>query len=158
MGTVPKSESKENWNLFRETGRAYNLCKNQFYKNQKNNQKETIENYKSLLKEVKNINEKEDWRKFIERMKSIQIDFNKLDFVPRNILKKFRSEFQKETNLYFKRLKSGNQKLNTDEEILYKKKINLINGINKLEITDNNIDEIYKNQWESIEKFGVLKQ
>lgn len=156
LGTIPKSESKENWSLFRDTGRAYNLCKNKFYKNQKNNQKETIENYKSLLKEVKNINEKEDWRKFIERMKSIQIDFNKLGFVPRNILKKFRSEFQIETNLYFKRLKSGYQKLNTDEEILYKKKIDLINGIKKIEFTDNNIDEIYKNQWESIEKFGVL--
>ena len=61
-------------------------------------------------------------------MKSIQIDFNKLGFVPRNILKRFRSEFQIETNLYFKRLKSGYQKLNTDEEILYKKKIDLINN------------------------------
>lgn len=157
IGSIPKSKSKENWEMFREGGRAYNLHKNQFYKKQKNNQKETIENYRKLLKEVKTINEKEDWKNFTIRMKSIQTDFNKLGFVPRNILKKFRSEFQKETNLYFKRLKSDYQKLNSDIEIIYNKKIEIINGLEKNIPTDNtNINEFYKEQWGNIENIGVV--
>ena len=159
IGSIPRSLSKGSWELFRETGRTYNLNKNQFYKNQKNSQKETLENYKELLKEVKIINEKEDWKNFTARMKSVQTDFNKLGFVPRNILKKFRSEFQKETNLYFKRLKSGYQKLNNDIDVIYNKKIKLINSLEKAKIPDNSdINEFYKEHWENIEKIGIINK
>jgi len=154
VGHIHKSESKKNWKLFRETGRIYNLNKNQFYKNQKKDQKEIIEKYKNLIEEVKNINKKEDWKHFVERMKSIQIEFNKLGYIPRSISKKFRSEFQKETNLYFQRLKSGYQKINTDEEILYKKKLEIVNNLKKLEFTEKKIIEIFTSQWENIQNIG----
>lgn len=156
IGSIPKSKSKKNWNLFRETGREFNLLKNKFYKTQKNNQKETIDRYKSLVEEVKSINKKEDWKNHSGRMKSIQIDFNNLGFIPRGLLKKFRNEFQKETNLYFQRLKTGYQKLNNDEEILYKKKVELINNI-ALEKAGDNVDiENYKKCWNEIDEIGVL--
>ena len=153
IGATPKEESKKNWELYRELGRTYNLKKNIFYKNQKNIQNETIKNYKSLLDEVKSINKKDDWNKFVNRMKSIQTDFNKLGFVPRNLLKKFRSEFQKETNLYFKRLKSGYLKLNEDEELIYNQKKELISKIRK---TKFNTIEKLSNYWNDIENKGTL--
>jgi len=158
VGGIPKSESKKSWEFFREKGRIYNLNKNQFYKNQKNNQKEIIEKYKNLINEVKNINEKEDWKKFTERMKSIQIEFNNLGYIPRSISKKFRSEFQKEANLYFQRLKSGFQKINADEEILYKKKLEIVNNIKKLEFKEEKIIEIFTSQWENIQNIGDVNK
>ena len=156
IGRIPKSKNKKNWNLFREAGREFNLLKNKFYKTQKNNQKETIGKYENLIEEVKSINEKEDWKNHSGRMKSIQIDFNNLSFIPRRLIKKFRNEFQRETNLYFHRLKTGYQKLNNDEEILYKKKVELINNIT-LEKAEDNFDiENYKKYWDQIDEIGVL--
>ncbi|MDG2372482.1 MAG: DUF349 domain-containing protein [Flavobacteriaceae bacterium] len=158
VGVIPKSESKKNWGLFREKGRIYNLNKNQFYKNQKNNQKKIIEKYKNLIHEVKEINEKEDWKKFVERMKSIQIEFNNNSYIPISILKKLRTEFQTETNLYFQRLKSGYQKINADEEILYKKKLEIVNSLKKLDFSKKEFTKIFTEQWENIQNIGNLNR
>ena len=88
--------------MFRETGRLFNQKKNKYYKTQKINQKIVINKYELLIDEVKIINKKENWLSFSDRMKKIQPEFNKLDYIPKNILKKFRSEFQIETNLILK--------------------------------------------------------
>ena len=158
IGPIHKSKSKKNWEIFRETGREFNQKKNKYYKNQKINQKIIIKKYELLIDEVKSINQQENWLSFSERMKKIQPEFNKLDFIPRNILKKFRFEFQKETNLYFKRLKSDYEKINKDFEILYDHKINLIEGLHEINYTEQNLITVFNDQWEMIKNLGELEE
>ena len=158
VGPISKKESKNNWSNFRESGRDFNLKKNKFYKNQKHNQKEIVEQYENLIKEVKEINNKEDWKNFINRMKTIQVDFNNLGFIPRNLSKKFRSEFRVETNQYFKRLKSGYQKINAEEEIIFNNKVDIVNGLKKIKYSEKNIIDLYNEQWDKIIKIGTLSK
>ena len=158
VGPISKKESKNNWINFRELGRDFNQRKNKFYKNQKHNQKEIVEQYENLIKEVKEINKKEDWKNFINRMKTIQVDFNNLGFIPRNLSKKFRSEFRVETNQYFKRLKSGYQKINAEEEIIFNNKVDIVNGLKKIKYSEKNIIDLYNEQWDEVIKIGALSK
>ena len=158
VGPISKKESKNNWSNFRESGRDFNLRKNKFYKNQKHNQKEIVEQYENLIKEVKEINKKEDWKNFINRMKTIQVDFNNLGFIPRNLSKKFRSEFRIETNQYFKRLKSGYQKINAEEKIIFNNKVDMVNELKKIKYSEKNIIDLYNEQWDKIIKIGTLSK
>ncbi len=154
IGSIPKSESKNNWNLFREAGRSFNFNKNQFYKNQKQNQKTIIESYKELLNEVKDINKKDDWKSHLNRMKTIQSEFNKLGFIPRKASKIFKSEFRTQANLYFNRLRSGHEKDNAKEKDLFNKKENIIKEIDEVKFTEKNVTEIFLNEWKKIESLG----
>ena len=158
VGPISKKESKNNWSNFRESGRDFNLRKNKFYKNQKHNQKEIVEQYENLIKEVKEINKKEDWKNFINRMKTIQVDFNNLGFIPRNLSKKFRSEFRVETNQYFKRLKSGYEKINAEEKIIFNNKVDMVNELKKIKYSEKNIIDLYNEQWDKIIKIGTLSK
>ena len=158
VGPISKKESKNNWSNFRESGRDFNLRKNKFYKNQKHNQKEIVEQYENLIKEVKEINKKEDWKNFINRMKTIQVDFNNLGFIPRNLSKKFRSEFRVETNQYFKRLKSGYEKINAEEKIIFNNKVDMVNGLKKIKYSEKNIIDLFNEQWDKIIKIGTLSK
>ena len=158
VGPISKKESKNNWSNFRESGRDFNLRKNKFYKNQKHNQKEIVEQYENLIKEVKEINKKEDWKNFINRMKTIQVDFNNLGFIPRNLSKKFRSEFRIETNQYFKRLKSGYEKINAEEKIIFNNKVDMVNELKKIKYSEKNIIDLYNEQWDKIIKIGTLSK
>tara|TARA_B100001758_G_scaffold112777_1_gene96545 strand:+ start:2409 stop:4400 length:1992 start_codon:yes stop_codon:yes gene_type:complete len=154
IGSIPKSESKNNWHLFREAGRSFNYNKNQFYKNQKQNQKTIIDSYKKLLNEVKDINEKDDWKIHLKRMKTIQVEFNKLGFIPRKASKIFKSEFRTQANLYFNRLRSGNEKDNAEEKDLFNKKENIIKELDEVKFTEKNVTEIFLNEWKKIESLG----
>ena len=140
IGSINKNESKKSWNSFRDIGKKFNQHKNQFYKDQKLNQKKNLEKYKLLVKEVHEINGKDDWRNFINRMKSIQNDFNKIGFVPSKISKNVKRDFIKKTNFYFKRLKDGFDHLNKLEEKIYNKKVDAI-GLIKLD--DKETDNFY---------------
>ena len=140
IGSVNKNESKKSWDSYRDIGRKFNQQKNQFYKDQKLNQKNNIEKYNLLLKEVDEINEKHDWKKYVNRMKSIQNDFNKIGFVPSRFSKNIKRDFIKKTNFYFKRLKDGINHINKVEEKIYNK---IVDAIGLLKLTKKESDNLY---------------
>ena len=150
VGSVNKNESKKNWNSFRNIGREFNNQKNQFYKDQKINQKKNIENYLSLIKEVDEINKKDDWKKHLNRMKSIQNEFNSIGFVPIKISKEIRRDFIKKINFYFKRLKGGIEHRNKIDKKIFQNKLDDISLLKLSDDTTKNLNEFFILKWEKI--------
>ena len=150
IGSINKNQSKKSWDSFRDIGRKFNQQKNQFYKDQKLNQKKNLEKYKLLLKEVDEINEKVDWKNYINRMKSIQNDFNKIGFIPSKISKNIKRDFIKKTNFYFRRLKDGLNHIDKVEEKIYNKKVDAIGLIKLGEKNSGNLYDHFIDHWNKI--------
>lgn len=158
IGQVTKKYSKENWRDFREKSREINREKNQFYKSQKADQKNNIDLKKSLINEVKEILEHDDWRTYNNRMKNIQKDWKAIGFVPRKLSNLLWEEFRAQCNLYFDRIKSRYQKINESELEANKKKETFIQGISSLKIPPemDAFIAFFEMQWEDYNQLGVL--
>ena len=115
IGQVTKKHSKLTWTRFREISREINREKNNFYKSQKTEHRKNIELKKALIKEVKDILEKEDWNEYANQMKNIQKDWKSIGFIPRKLSDQLWEEFSSKCNIYFDRIKAGYQKISEME-------------------------------------------
>ncbi|MBN08978.1 MAG: hypothetical protein CMC79_01205 [Flavobacteriaceae bacterium] len=158
IGPVIKDQSKSSWNNFRKIGRDFNYNKNQFYKDQKKTLRENINNYSKLINEISSILEKKDWKDYIQRVKNMQLEYKDLGFIPKNQAKKLNKEFYDKMNLYFKRLKSGYEKLNAKEENIYNNKFNKIKELNKIKVDKKTLVESIKKEWDIILSIGKLDE
>jgi hypothetical protein len=160
IGQVPKADSKASWNKFRTVSREINHQKNIFYKTQKAEQKNNIDLKKNLIKEVKDILEKENWKDFNDRMKSIQKDWREIGFVPRKFSNVLWEEFKAICNLYFDRIKSGYQKINEAEAAKYNEKNEFIKNIKKLSLPTEieAVKIFYSEHLKQFEGLGVLSE
>jgi len=158
IGQVPKADSKSSWNKFRTVSREINHQKNIFYKSQKAEQKNNIDLKKNLIKEVKDILEKENWKDFNDRMKSIQKDWRDIGFVPRKFSNVLWEEFKAVCNLYFDRIKSGYQKINEAEAAVYNKKNEFIENLKKLSLPTEieAVKIFYSGHWKQFNDLGAL--
>ena len=158
IGQVTKKYSKETWREFRDKSREINLEKNQFYKSQKADQKKNIDLKKTLIDEVKEILEKDDWRNYNNRMKNIQKDWKAIGFIPKKLSNLLWEEFRAQCNLYFDRIKSGYEKINESELEAHEKKETFIEGVSSLKIPLKMDDFIafFEMQWENYNQLGAL--
>ena len=115
IGYVPKKRSKEIWSKYREICRAVNHAKNEFYKKQKNQQRENSTKAKALLEEIQQVLDADDWNTKVQQVKALQKQWTKLGHLPKKMLP-LRKEFQKLCNTYFDRLRSGYQRLSDAEQ------------------------------------------
>ena len=134
IGQVNKKNSKTIWTRFREISREINREKNQFYKSQKTEQRKNIELKKELIKEVKNILEKDDWKEFSNQMKNIQKEWRNIGFIPRKYSDLLWEEFRSNCNLYFERIKTGYEKISEKELEIKKEKEVFIQRIKDFKI------------------------
>jgi hypothetical protein len=159
IGQVPKKHSKLIWTRFREISREINREKNNFYKSQKTEPRKNIELKKTLIKEVKDILEKEDWNEYANQMKNIQKDWKSIGFIPRKLSDQLWEEFSSKCNIYFDRIKAGYQKISEMELEIQKKKEVFIDSIKDFKIPHE--FEAFKifsaNQWEEFINLGILK-
>jgi len=160
IGQVPKADSKASWNKFRTVSREINHQKNIFYKSQKAEQKKNIDLKKKLIQEVKDILEKENWKDFNDRMKSIQKDWRDIGFVPRKLSNILWEEFKGVCNLYFDRIKSGYQKINEAEAAVYNKKNEFIENLKTLSLPTEieAIKIFYSEHWKQFNDLGALSE
>ena len=160
IGQVPKADSKASWNKFRTVSREINHQKNIFYKSQKAEQKNNIDLKKKLIQEVKDILEKENWKDFNDRMKSIQKDWRDIGFVPRKFSNVLWEEFKAICNLYFDRIKSGYQKINEAEAAVYNKKNEFIENLKTLSLPTEieAIKIFYSEHWKQFNDLGALSE
>jgi len=158
IGQVTKKYSKETWREFRDKSREINLEKNQFYKSQKADQKKNIDLKKTLIDEVKEILEKDDWRNYNNRMKNIQKEWKAIGFIPKKLSNLLWEEFRAQCNLYFDRIKSGYKKINESELEAHEKKETFIEGVSSLKIPLKMDDFIafFEMQWENYNQLGAL--
>ena len=159
IGQVNKKYSKTIWTRFREISREINRKKNQFYKSQKTEQRKNIELKKELIKEVKNILEKDDWKEFGNRMKNIQKEWRNIGFIPRKHSDQLWEEFRSNCNLYFKRIKTGYGKISEKELKIKKEKEVFIQRIKDFKIPNEFKDfKLFcTHQWEKFLNIGLLK-
>ena len=159
IGQVNKKNSKTIWTRFREISREINREKNQFYKSQKTEQRKNIELKKELIKEVKNILEKDDWKEFSNQMKNIQKEWRNIGFIPRKYSDLLWEEFRSNCNLYFERIKTGYEKISEKELEIKKEKEVFIQRIKDFKIPNEFKDfKLFcTNQWEKFLNIGLLK-
>ena len=159
IGQVNKKYSKTIWARFREISREINREKNQFYKSQKTEQRKNIELKKELIKEVKNILEKDDWKEFSNQMKNIQKEWRTIGFIPRKYSDQLWEEFRSNCNLYFERIKTGYEKISEKELEIKKEKEVFIQRIKDFKIPNEFKDfKLFcTNQWEKFLNIGLLK-
>ena len=159
IGQVNKKNSKTIWTRFREINREINREKNQFYKSQKTEQRKNIELKKELIKEVKNILEKDDWKEFSNQMKNIQKEWRTIGFIPRKYSDQLWEEFRSNCNLYFERIKTGYEKISEKELEIRKEKEVFIQRIKDFKIPNEFKDfKLFcTHQWEKFLNIGLLK-
>lgn len=133
VGRVQKSENKRLWNTFRELSRKFNQAKNLFYKEQKSQEKQFVEAKKALIQEVTTILEDPNWRDYVSRMKSIQLDWKKTGRISRKLSNKLWEEFKALTNLYFDRLKNKVEALSAADQAQLASQNNFVETLLKTE-------------------------
>ncbi len=122
IGRIPRAQNKEIWNEFRLVLKNFNHQKNQFYKDKKKEEKVYIEQKKALIKEVKSILESSDWRSYIDRMKTIQVEWKKTGRISRKLSNQLWEDFKKATDLYFDRIKNKEEAFTAEDLAIIKAK------------------------------------
>ena len=160
IGQVTKKYNKSTWSRYRELSREINREKNKFYKFQKIEQRKNIELKKTLINEVKDILEKDDWNDYNNRMKEIQKDWKDIGFIQRKISNQLWEEFRSNCNLYFDRIKDGHEKNSKKELEIKKKKESFIDGIKdfKIPIEIKEFKNFSSEQWNEFIKLGDMKE
>ena len=157
---MTKKYNKSTWSRYRELSREINREKNKFYKFQKIEQRKNIELKKTLINEVKDILEKDDWNDYNNRMKEIQKDWKDIGFIQRKISNQLWEEFRSNCNLYFDRIKDGYEKNSKKELEIKKKKVTFIDGIKdfKIPIEIEEFKIFSSEQWNEFIKLGNIKE
>ena len=122
IGRIPRAQNKEIWNEFRLVLKNFNHQKNQFYKDKKKEEKVYIEQKKALIEEVKSILESSDWRSYIDRMKTIQVEWKKTGRISRKLSNQLWEDFKKVTDLYFDRIKNKEEAFTPEDQAIIKAK------------------------------------
>jgi len=158
VGYVPAKESKTTWQEFREIGREFMQLKNVFYKDQKKEYNQNIDEKKNLIQTSKEILESETWDSKTQEMKDMQSQWRTIGFVPRKLDNKFWTEFSDIHKVYFDRLKSGYQKLTPEQETLHKEKLNHIEKLKAAKFSNDpdTLKKEYLDYWDSWQAFSRL--
>ena len=151
IGFVPAKESKATWQEFREIGREFMRQKNVFYKDQKKDYNQNIDLKKALIEKSKTIIESENWESLSQEMKEIQKEWRVIGFVPRKLDNKLWIEFSDVQKIFFDRLKSGYQRLSSEQEAMQKEKLVQIEKLKAFNFSPDieTLKEEYHNFWDT---------
>lgn len=159
VGHVAGKHNKIVWQEFREIGRNFMKAKNDFYKEQKKEQKENVKAKNKLIDHLKNILESDDWETRVDEVKGLQKKWKTVGFIPRKIDNKLWATFQENNTLFFDRLRSGYQKLNEMDEAKIAQRSSFIASIEQknIEGDDETIRQEIDAIWDEWETFEPLK-
>ncbi|PCH53683.1 MAG: chromosome segregation protein [Flavobacteriaceae bacterium] len=154
IGNVPRTKSNEIWSKFKEVTKKFNVEKNNFFKEVKNEHLENLNQKKLLIERAVALKDSEDWDVATEVMKKIQADWKNIGHVPRKYSDKLWKEFKDACNHYFDRLHSEQDAGNKVEMGVFIKKKELLAQIKSAvedgeEITLDNLKE-YVSDWRNL--------
>ena len=157
---LQRNKNKKCWNEFRLVTKEFNTLKNNFYKNQKKELKNTIEMKKALITEVKKIIEDNKIAENSSRIKSIQEEWKKIGYLPRKISNSLWDEFRPLINRFYDILKSGAINLSQEEQKTYDNKIKFIDKLkfSKKKYSVDDVDEFFKSiisEWNSFDSINL---
>jgi len=143
-----RNKNKKCWNDFRIVTKAFNTAKNDFYKTQKKELKQSIDKKKTLIQEMKEIIEKNTISENSKRVKIIQEEWKKVGYLPRKISNSLWEEFKPIVNRYYDILKSGAINLNVKEQKTFDEKAKFIDKIkfSKKKFTIEEVKETFNSK------------
>ena len=122
-GRVPAEATEATWTNFKNAVRAFNVTKNSFYKDIKNEQHRNLELKLVLIEKAKSYIDTEDFDATTPIMKQIQEEWKKIGHVPRKLSNEIWETFKKTCNAYFDRLHdSRKEEIGEEVEAFEKKK------------------------------------
>ncbi len=156
IGSVSKKENKQIWDRFRSVTRQFNKGKNDFYKQQKSQEKEFVLEKRNLIKEIKNILEDPDYRSYFKRMIAIQDEWKNSGRVSRKLSTKLWKEFKTSTNLYFDKLRNKSNAFNEKDQAANKIQQKFYDNLikQKAPTTPKKLEDFINNvilDWQSID-------
>ena len=152
-----RNKNKKCWNDFRIVTKAFNTAKNNFYKTQKKELKQSIEKKKNLILEIKEIIEKNTISENSKRVKVIQEEWKKVGYLPRKISNSLWEEFKPIVNRYYDILKSGAINLNVKDQKTFDEKAKFIDKI-KFSKKKFTIEEVKENFNSKIQEWNKMDE
>ena len=121
-GKVPQKVNEQTWTRFKDSVRAFNRNKNNFYKNLKKDQHDNLEKKRALLNLAVALKDSEDHEMATPEMKRIQSEWKKIGHVPRKYSDKIWNEFKDACNHYFDKLHKERNASQKEEYANFEKK------------------------------------
>jgi len=112
---------------------------------------QNIDAKKALIEKSKAIVESETWESRSQEMKDIQKEWRVVGFVPRKIDNKLWGDFSEVQKTFFDRLKSGFQRLTSEQEAMQKEKLAQIEKLKAFTFSTDieTLKEEYNNFWDT---------
>lgn len=154
LGNVPKKLSTQNWTDFKQSVRAFNTAKNQYYKNLKSVQIKNLEAKYQLIKVAQDNKNSEDWETMVPLFKKLQKDWQNIGHVPRNQANKVWDAFREACNYFFEQYRTKSDAAGDDWNANFRQKKALLDELKAIEQSEGSLEKIenIKNQWNAIGK------
>ncbi|MCD5969238.1 DUF349 domain-containing protein [Riemerella anatipestifer] len=154
LGSVPRKLSTQNWTDFKQSVRAFNSAKNEFYKGLKQTQINNLEEKYKLIKVAQDNKNSEDWETMVPLFKKLQKDWQAIGHVPRSQANKVWDAFREACNYFFDQYRTKSEAAGDDWNENFKQKKALLEELKKIEKGENSLEiiEDIKNKWNAIGK------
>lgn len=165
LGSVPKKLSNQNWTDFKQSVRAFNSTKNNFYKGLKEAQIKNLEAKYKLIKTAEDNKHSEDWDTMVPLFKKLQKEWQSIGHVPRSQANKVWDEFREACNYFFDQYRTKSDAAGDNWNENYKQKKDLLDTLKTIEKGEGSLAKIeeIKNQWNAIgkvpkDKLGINRE
>jgi hypothetical protein len=154
-GKVPIKVNEATWAKFKDSVRAFNRKKNDYYKSLKSEQLKNLAKKQDLVTIAESNKNNDDFQATTPLMKKIQSDWRNIGHVPRKDSDKIWKEFKSACNHYFDRLKDERNKSNEVEDTAYINKTKLLEDVKNINLKGEQKEDLstikaYINQWKAI--------
>ena len=115
IGFVKSDENDNVWEAYKAAQRGFNKAKNEFYKEEKIRQRESLEKKKALITLAESLKDSDDIAGASQQLKQAQADWKNTGYVPKKEGDKLWEAFRAACNHFFDRLK-GERKAKTAQD------------------------------------------
>ncbi|MEO0570508.1 MAG: DUF349 domain-containing protein [Bacteroidota bacterium] len=143
-GKVPQKFNEETWSRFKESVRAFNRGKNNFYKGLKKDQHDNLEKKRKLLEIAIGLKDSDDHDMATPEMKRIQNEWKKIGHVPRKYSDKIWKEFKEACNHYFNRLHAEKNATHKEEYDNFEAKSNCLERLRAFKLSGDKKKDVPK--------------
>lgn len=134
-GRVPHEDMDMVWDKFKTALKAFNVKKNNFYKDLKQEQINNLNKKNELLRLANENKDSDDFSVTTQLFKDIQNQWKEIGHVPRHLSDKIWKEFQEACNHYFSRLKESKKSFNDEELKSFEQKKEYLERLKTFELT-----------------------
>ncbi|WP_372745432.1 DUF349 domain-containing protein, partial [Lutibacter sp.] len=155
IGQTPRNKSDQIWSKFKSVTKKFNVEKNKFFKEIKQDHLDNLNAKKELIEKAVALKDSEDWDATTEIMKKIQADWKKIGHVPRKYSDKLWKEFKDACNHYFDRLHKKQDAGNKEQLEVFNEKKDILKHL-KEDVEDDGkeltLEDIkgYVNDWRNL--------